>query len=374
MVKRRIRRLILVVAIASVVAAAAIVLGIARSNGKEASRCTDCQARFLNVTVRRNVSYETYLRLSGAGAAGVGRSTLRRNGVLVRFVLETKGRGTFPLSLTLLAANGNTVSVQAADPLVSSRDSGVQTVTQWIPVPKLSGRYHIQIRVFAPGSLTDTPLDIATTTPFPVEGQPPGSSRIQVTFTVGGLGTGSGVVEGPGINCGAICSSQFAYGRTITLTAVPDPGSAFGGWNNACRGVNSTSCTLAVGPTTSVAASFTGHTVAAQLSLRTSGSGPDHSQPRRHQLWRRLLELRRTDHRHPQGRRRPGLCLRRLARRLRRNHGRQLHTHNQRQYKRHRSLRPPAELEALPSVAQAANQLGHVTSSLGTLPFIAVAG
>ena len=134
MVKRRIRRLILVVAIASVVAAAAIVLGIARSNGKEASRCTDCQARFLNVTVRRNVSYETYLRLTGTGAAGVGRSTLRRNGVLVRFVLDTKGRGTFPLSLTLLAANGNTVSVQAADPSCElAADSGVQTVTQWIP-------------------------------------------------------------------------------------------------------------------------------------------------------------------------------------------------------------------------------------------------
>jgi hypothetical protein len=40
-----------------------------------------------------------------------------------------------------------------------------------------------------------------------------------------------------GIDCGASCSTQFNYGTSVTLTAVPDSDSAFSGWSGGgCSG------------------------------------------------------------------------------------------------------------------------------------------
>ena len=97
----------------------------------------------------------------------------------------------------------------------------------------------------------------------------------------------------------------------------------------------------ATGPPTP-STSSTGRAVAAsaRLNLGTSGSGSGRitRDPGGISCWRWLLELPCTDHRHPQGGRRPGVCLRRLARRLRRNHGRQLHGQDQRRHDREREL------------------------------------
>lgn len=53
------------------------------------------------------------------------------------------------------------------------------------------------------------------------------------------IGTGGGgrVTSAPaGINCGAACSSNFAWATMPSLTAIPDQYFAFSGWSGACGG------------------------------------------------------------------------------------------------------------------------------------------
>ena len=60
----------------------------------------------------------------------------------------------------------------------------------------------------------------------------PGSSEGLVRFilTKGGAGSGRVVSNPPGIDCGINCSTNFEQGTQLTLTATPDAGSSFGGW------------------------------------------------------------------------------------------------------------------------------------------------
>lgn len=75
-----------------------------------------------------------------------------------------------------------------------------------------------------------------------------------LTVTANGSGT---VTSSPtGINCGLTCSTSFAAGTTVTLTATPGRGSIFVGWSGACSGTGP--CTVPLNAAASVAASFTG--------------------------------------------------------------------------------------------------------------------
>jgi uncharacterized protein (DUF2141 family) len=87
-----------------------------------------------------------------------------------------------------------------------------------------------------------------------------------------GNGTGLITSNPAGINCGSTCSASFASGTTVTLTAIPDPGSTFSGWLGAC-GLNPT-CQVTMTQSMSVSASFslaspTDYT----LDIFKSGSG-----------------------------------------------------------------------------------------------------
>jgi DNA-binding beta-propeller fold protein YncE len=90
---------------------------------------------------------------------------------------------------------------------------------------------------------------------------------VQRTFTVGAvvvkqklkvtmLGSGSGTVASSpaGIDCGVSCEALYPQGTEVTLTALPDPGSHFAGWEGApCLDAT---CVVAVGEPMTIAARF----------------------------------------------------------------------------------------------------------------------
>ena len=70
-------------------------------------------------------------------------------------------------------------------------------------------------------------------------------------------GSGAGYVSSTParIDCGDACSATFAQGSTVTLNAVPDPGSIFTGWGGVCIGTGA--CVIAMNAPVSVTANFT---------------------------------------------------------------------------------------------------------------------
>jgi hypothetical protein len=88
-------------------------------------------------------------------------------------------------------------------------------------------------------------------------GVPPNNqvpSAVTVNFRIAKAGNGSGTVRSTKLNCGGQCSIETGFGQTETLTAVPDSGSRFDGWRAACG--SAPTCSLAVGPVTSLTAVF----------------------------------------------------------------------------------------------------------------------
>ncbi len=85
-----------------------------------------------------------------------------------------------------------------------------------------------------------------------------GASNPTPTFalTVAKAGTGSGTVTSSpaGISCGSDCSESYSSGTSVTLTAAPAAGSAFGGWSGACTGTGT--CGVAMTAARSVTATF----------------------------------------------------------------------------------------------------------------------
>ncbi|MDD2927029.1 hypothetical protein [Rhodoferax sp.] len=56
-------------------------------------------------------------------------------------------------------------------------------------------------------------------------------------------GNGSVVSNPAGINCGSVCSANFAAGTTVNLVATPSTGQVFASWSGACTG-SQPSCVL----------------------------------------------------------------------------------------------------------------------------------
>jgi YVTN family beta-propeller protein len=55
-----------------------------------------------------------------------------------------------------------------------------------------------------------------------------------LTVTKAGTGTGTVSSTPAGINCGSVCVAPFADNTSVTLTAIPDTGSTFGGFSANC--------------------------------------------------------------------------------------------------------------------------------------------
>jgi hypothetical protein len=82
---------------------------------------------------------------------------------------------------------------------------------------------------------------------------------LQYILAVQKSGSGSGIVTGPGINCGSSCSEELASGTQVTLIATPNNGSTFIGWSEACTGTGT--CTVIMSRNQTVTATFTAGTI-----------------------------------------------------------------------------------------------------------------
>jgi RHS repeat-associated protein len=77
------------------------------------------------------------------------------------------------------------------------------------------------------------------------------------TLSVSKSGSGSGTVTSSpaGIACGATCSTAYATGTVVTLTAMPAADSTFGGWSGACTGTAPT-CSVTLSQAQAINATF----------------------------------------------------------------------------------------------------------------------
>ena len=80
-------------------------------------------------------------------------------------------------------------------------------------------------------------------------------ARPALTVTAEQLGGSGTVTSSPsGITCGTSCSARFDLNATVTLTAKPDRGSRFLGWQSGCSG--KARCTITLNSAQSVTARF----------------------------------------------------------------------------------------------------------------------
>jgi len=73
----------------------------------------------------------------------------------------------------------------------------------------------------------------------------------------------SNIAASNAIDCGDVCVAQYDNATKVTLTAEPEAGSTFSGWEGACSGTGA--CVVTVNSLTSVVATF---------SLQASGGSP----------------------------------------------------------------------------------------------------
>ena len=81
------------------------------------------------------------------------------------------------------------------------------------------------------------------------------SAKRTLSISVTGEGSGTITSDPGGIECGTPCSAAYAPGTKVTLSAKPDGESAFSGWSG-CDSSSATSCTLTLGSSRTVGASF----------------------------------------------------------------------------------------------------------------------
>ncbi len=98
-----------------------------------------------------------------------------------------------------------------------------------------------------------------------------GTLTPQHTLTVAIAGSGHGTVTGSGISCPGSCSSGYAAGTFVTLSAVAASGSTFAGWSGGCSGTGT--CKVTLGSDQAVTATFTaagggGHPAAPACTLK----------------------------------------------------------------------------------------------------------
>ena len=74
-------------------------------------------------------------------------------------------------------------------------------------------------------------------------------------LTVSKMGDGTVTSNDSYINCGAVCSQTYLKGKVVMLTATPDSGWKFTGWDG-CDNVNANICTVVMNSSRNVTATF----------------------------------------------------------------------------------------------------------------------
>lgn len=75
------------------------------------------------------------------------------------------------------------------------------------------------------------------------------------SLSIGRSGKGTVTSNNSAINCGSVCSTKVAEGKSVHLTATPASGQSFVSWTGACSGT-SPSCDVTITKSTSVQANF----------------------------------------------------------------------------------------------------------------------
>jgi len=216
--------------------------------------------RGTTVTLTANSTGTGFTSWSSPDCPGTGSCTITLNDDLTSIV------GIFnPLTLGVrLSSSSGTVTSDPAG-IVCSND-GDDGCFHGFP-PNTAVRLTVASADFKGWNGACTPADATTCTivvndqntwagaTFGTDDPPSLETTIEVKFQLKKLGSGGGVVTAPNISCGSQCSSQFGYGKTLTLTATPDSTSIFGGWGGVCAQTQLT-CTFAVGPITGIKTTF----------------------------------------------------------------------------------------------------------------------
>jgi hypothetical protein len=80
--------------------------------------------------------------------------------------------------------------------------------------------------------------------------------RLPLNVTLQGQGGGQVISDPAGISCPADCHKSFSVGAIVTLTALPQAGSLFAGWDGACADAGAPSCTVTLEQVTELSARF----------------------------------------------------------------------------------------------------------------------
>ena len=107
---------------------------------------------------------------------------------------------------------------------------------------------------------SNTAASIAGTSTLTVTAPPGGVVLPQLAIYQVGLGTGTVTSADGVIDCttlgGAACTGNYVLGATVTLTAVPAPGSTFGGWSVNCVPDTNPTCSITMNNNEPVGAIF----------------------------------------------------------------------------------------------------------------------
>jgi hypothetical protein len=102
-------------------------------------------------------------------------------------------------------------------------------------------------------------------------------TQITYPLSVSVFGNGTVTSSPSGIACGATCSSSFASGTQVTLTAMPAQGGVFNGWGGACSGTGN--CVVTMNAAANVSAAFSGNGTAQTIQTWVSAASGSDANP-----------------------------------------------------------------------------------------------